>query len=377
MEQKKGHCKHGEFILSEGCPECIREERERREAAALGELTVEEELDHADIAETDIVKVRYFSESTGETSGREYSYFSEEPLKVGEVVQVPVRDRLQKAVVSAINVPESEIKRFRDQVKTIPAGSIFPGVRAPNLFDPPEPETALDQEEPSELEPEPAPAVEYENEKIELEAAIEAPEGPSSMALILFTPEDHSAVTKLYQEGVRLQDYAQARIISKNADLKPATDDLAIIKKTKDALEEYMKTYVGPLQDQVKQVRAAFAELMAPFNEADILTRNKVREFRAIEQQKLALAQREAAAKGGEFTTELQEKVPDRTRTSQGTQGFQKVYKWEVTDFAKVPEQYKKVDEVKVGGVVRGSKGTIEIPGIRVWTEETVRINTK
>ncbi|GAF94521.1 unnamed protein product, partial [marine sediment metagenome] len=27
--QEKGYCKHGEFILSEGCPQCIAERREQ------------------------------------------------------------------------------------------------------------------------------------------------------------------------------------------------------------------------------------------------------------------------------------------------------------------------------------------------------------
>ena len=355
-ERPKGHCKHGEFILTEGCPDCIQEERERREAEALGESVPEPET------EPIIVKVQYFSESTGEPFGREYCYFSLDWLKVGDVVEVPMRDRVQKAVVTATGVPESEIESFRDQVKMIPSGSVFPGAQAP-------PKTEIEYQAPPEL----TAAV----DKVLEEEGQAPPEDPPGMALVKFQGEDELAVRKLFQEGVRLRNFAQVRIISTNEDLKPATDDLAIIKKTKTALEEHMKDYVGPIQDHLKQVRAAFGELLAPFDEADQLTRDKVKEFRVIEQKKLALAREEAAAKGGEFTTELQQPVPEHTRTALGTQGFQKVHKWEVEDFAQVPDQYKMIDAGKVTGVVKGSKGTIEIPGIRIWTDEAVRINTK
>lgn len=40
MQETKGHCKHGEFDLREGCPDCIQEQRERQELEAEGETTL-------------------------------------------------------------------------------------------------------------------------------------------------------------------------------------------------------------------------------------------------------------------------------------------------------------------------------------------------
>ena len=40
MQETKGHCKHGEFDLAAGCPDCIQEERERRELEAEGETVL-------------------------------------------------------------------------------------------------------------------------------------------------------------------------------------------------------------------------------------------------------------------------------------------------------------------------------------------------
>jgi len=74
--------------------------------------------------DTNIVKVKYYSETTGELSGREYSYRVTDEVKVGDHVMVPVRgDSQAKAVITAVDVPEEEIKAFADKVKTIFVGS--------------------------------------------------------------------------------------------------------------------------------------------------------------------------------------------------------------------------------------------------------------
>jgi len=48
---------------------------------------------------------------------------------------------------------------------------------------------------------------------------------------------------------------------------------------------------------------------------------------------------------------------------------FRKVWKFRVIDIKKVPVQYLKVDEIKVGQVVRAMKGETNIPGIQVYEE--------
>lgn len=68
----------------------------------------------------DIVKVQY-RKKDGEYSPREYSYFSQVPLNVGDEIMVPVRDSMGAARVSAVGVPEIEIAEFADKLKIITA----------------------------------------------------------------------------------------------------------------------------------------------------------------------------------------------------------------------------------------------------------------
>lgn len=48
-------------------------------------------------------------------------------------------------------------------------------------------------------------------------------------------------------------------------------------------------------------------------------------------------------------------------------------YGFEITDPAKVPTEYMIPDEKKIGAVIRASKGSVQIPGVRVVKRETVR----
>jgi len=355
----------------DGCPECIAEQT-RLGAAQKSDSPVS------------IVKVRFVNHTTGEPEGREYTYFTAEPLGLGVNVKAPVRAGFTEAKVVAVNVPDTEIAAFRDKVKTIPAGSIM--VRpAPDLdFGTPAPEIVVNQE--------PVKAEDW-NKAAAQEITADPPPLVGT-AVIAISPKADSTVLDLYQEGVRLHQFAQARVITDNEDLKPAVDDLAVIAKTKKALEEKKADYVGPIRQHLNQVNDAFKDFLRPFEEADRITRGQVKSFRdeqtrkaaevtRIEAEKLRLAQEEAALSGtGEHTQELgtavaPPPVPEHTRTDLGTQGFQKVYKWEVTDFAQVPDQYKVINSGMVTGVVKGSKGKITIPGIRVFEDETVRINTR
>lgn len=61
-----------------------------------------------------IIKVRFLK---GEVpNGRAYTYFSEEPILVGDLVQI---NSSAKGIVTEVGVSESEIEAFRDKVKTI------------------------------------------------------------------------------------------------------------------------------------------------------------------------------------------------------------------------------------------------------------------
>ena len=61
-----------------------------------------------------IIKIRYTS--GGSPVGREYSYNAPDGVAVGSRIDI---DGKRHGVVTAVNVPASEIEAFADRVKTI------------------------------------------------------------------------------------------------------------------------------------------------------------------------------------------------------------------------------------------------------------------
>jgi hypothetical protein len=90
-------------------------------------------------------------------------------------------------------------------------------------------------------------------------------------------------------------------------------------------------------------------------------------------------AQKEAALNNGEIKeavnlVEVQE-VQKNVSTDMGSLGIMKVRKFAVEDITKVPAEYLRVDEVAIGKLVRA--GIPSIPGIKIWTEETLKVSSK
>jgi len=213
----------------------------------------------------------------------------------------------------------------------------------------------------------------------------------SKTSLTLVTPEADAEIMSFYQEGMKLMEFAKARVINSNGDLAPATEDLSIIAQVKKTMEQRRKDYLSPFQSHVKETNEAYKKLMFPLEEADRITRSKILTFKQdqdkrrleaerIEREKLELARQEAALKGGEITVDLTpiekpEAVPDRVRTGLGTAGTMKIRKYRVVDFAKLPDEYKIENSTLLNNLTKA--GIPEIPGIEFYYEETLRVNTR
>jgi len=63
---------------------------------------------------TNIIKLRFLH--SGVPTGREYTYFAPVPVSVGDPVDI---DGKKQGIVTAVDVPESEIESFKDKMKTI------------------------------------------------------------------------------------------------------------------------------------------------------------------------------------------------------------------------------------------------------------------
>ena len=130
--------------------------------------------------------------------------------------------------------------------------------------------------------------------------------------LSLVIPTQDQSVVALYNEAQKLLEYANSRVIVSADDTKAATNDLSLIAKLKKAMEAKRKDYLLPFQEHVKEVNDTYKTLMAPVEQADMVTRQKVMAFQreqariAAEQEeinrlRMEAAQKEAALNNGEI----------------------------------------------------------------------------
>ncbi len=211
-------------------------------------------------------------------------------------------------------------------------------------------------------------------------------------ALIRVNPTSDELITSMHNEALRTQEYAEARVILTDLDAKLAGDDLVIISKLKKGMDLKLKEYTDPINEHLKTIRDTFKMLMGPVLAADATTREKIlayrheqerkaREIEEINRLRLEAAQKEAALSG---TGEISESVvilespalPGKTvTTDNGAATTSKIPKFEVIDKNLVPAEFLAVDMVALGKQVRA--GRRDIPGVRIWLEDSLRISAR
>ena len=212
----------------------------------------------------------------------------------------------------------------------------------------------------------------------------------TTTVLINVKPEVDKAVIALYEQSLKLEQYAIALVITSVDNIKSATNDLSIISGLKKAIEGKRKEYTQPINDHLKAVNEAFKTFTEPLTQADQITRQKILAFKLKQQLireeqerinalRLEAAKRDASLHNGEISesvnlVEVIASPPNHIRTDMGTGGIAKIWKFEVIDFALLPNDYKLPDMVKIRKVITAGAS---IPGVKAWQEETLRVSTR
>lgn len=223
------------------------------------------------------------------------------------------------------------------------------------------------------------------------ESVPESKPEPDTTALINIRPSSDITIKALFDEAVQILDNATTRQITKPEDLKLASDDLLFIRKIKKALEEKRKEYLKPLDDYMAGIRGSFDIILEPILEADKIIGNKILSYQkeqarlkaeaeAIRKEQEELARR-AEAIGEKPPEEILvpeiEMAPRRIQTEIAEVGQRKIWKWELIDFAAVPDFYKVLNNGAITNAVKAAKGSIEIPGIRIFLDTTLQVKER
>jgi len=210
-----------------------------------------------------------------------------------------------------------------------------------------------------------------------------------STALVQIAPHHEEAVILLLNEVQSVAAKVDTFVVSGPDDVKMATNDLSIIGSLKKKVSDKRKEYTQPLAEYMEGIRAAFKLLEDPLTHADVVLREKVTAYTveanrkrdeaiAIAREKQAIADREAALnnKPAEVVeiAPLPAAVNGHTTAELGTSSLMAVWKYEVTDFSLLPDEYKLSDTALLTSTAKKYHDDKVIPGVRFYNEPTLKV---
>lgn len=174
------------------------------------------------------------------------------------------------------------------------------------------------------------------------------------------------------------------------------------IKLNIKELEVMQAEFLKPLKSMQDAIKAKFKPVLEVLEQAEKISKQKVLDY-AREQERLAELQRarqqeeenriaeerkkkllEEAEAAALFSSPEEAKIiEDQAKAIEPAKigivdvkqsGARKIWKFRIVDETKIPRNYLKIDEAKIGQMVRSCSGNIEIDGVEVYSEDSLAI---
>ena len=204
---------------------------------------------------------------------------------------------------------------------------------------------------------------------------------------------------ELKAESMTILGQAKAIQITNHEQAMAAGDFLKAVKELKKRIEEKLAPLVKAAYDSWKKQVAYRKEHDDPLDQAEAAVKAKMNAYlaeqerqRRLEEQRQQLEAQKAAEAQAEQDALLMEATGDAeaaemVRTEpvvapvvvlapvEKPKGIatQSVWRWKVINESLVPNEYKIIDQTKIGGVVRAMKAATNIPGVQVYEDKIVK----
>ncbi len=206
----------------------------------------------------------------------------------------------------------------------------------------------------------------------------ESTEVTESKELIVVYPKGETPYRDFLLEVIDLVNGSIAIVVTNKAESEVATDYLGALKDRRMAIQAFKADLLAPLRQRNTDINDALKELLDPldttkkfldglilaFNEAE---RQKVRQAEDIERKRRELADLEG--KPAPAPTPLPAQPQAVTRGEYTQSGERMITKYEVVDFAALPDDYKMQDTGKLTKAIKAGGMSLTIPGVRIFQE--------
>jgi hypothetical protein len=163
-------------------------------------------------------------------------------------------------------------------------------------------------------------------------------------------------------------------------DLGKAGTYLIAIKERKAHIEEKLGTPKKKAYEAYKATCDVYNECMKPLDNAESEMKRKMAVYQEQKQKEAQEAQAKLEVKAvkaeekGKFdkAEEIRSTVVQVDAPKVDGISYTTVWKYEITDEKAIPREYLMVNEKAISGVVKATKGSLSIPGVRIFSTKQV-----
>lgn len=193
--------------------------------------------------------------------------------------------------------------------------------------------------------------------------------------------EQIAITLKVKQEALaskQLYEKVQAFVIHDQQGIDIAAAIVKDVKLRWKEIEAKRKEITKPLQAALKSVQALFKEPLDYYASVEGLLKEKIvdAQTRARAAQDAAMQAVQQAHQAGNWqqTSLAMELVQGADITTPAGIQARSSWDFEVVDAAQVPSQFWQINTAALGAFVRETKGTVAIPGVRVFEVQSVAV---
>jgi len=188
-------------------------------------------------------------------------------------------------------------------------------------------------------------------------------------------------IQKIEQSVSPLVQKAGRITIKSQTDVDKASINLRELQQVERSIEAKRLEFTAPLNQSLKAINDTFKLLKAPIQHARGIISNRILEWRRIEQDRIAKEEerrrkiQEAHAKQGHDVNAPV--ILERPENKIGNTQVSKVWKWEVEDFAKLPDEFKVINSVALNTALREARKENKVPeiaGVKFYEDESLSI---
>ncbi len=207
-------------------------------------------------------------------------------------------------------------------------------------------------------------------------------------------------------------DEAKSRQIRDEGEYSLMGEFLLKIKSARKEVNGYFDPSIKAANETIKELRTMKKEQSEPLDAAEGIAKQKMKVYYLAEEEKKRKVETERRAEQERLQVEAEKKaraeqarkqaeeeakaekegrdnvktveyeapavvevLPEVAQEAPKVSGISYVekWRWECTDFSKVADSLKKLDEVKINGLVTHLKGDFNYEGIRVYADKTIK----